>query len=1043
MKHSFNIYNASAGSGKTFTLVKEYLVLLINSSRPDAYKNILAITFTNKAVEEMKTRIISSLHNFSKSTVPEDSIDLFNAVKQATGLPGKEIQQKSARILKNIIHNYSAFEISTIDGFTQRILRSFAKDLGLSVNFEVSLNTDQILLEAVEALIAQAGSDKAITKILTEFALSKTDDEKSWDITADLFEISRLLTNENNQLPLSRLKGKSLEDFENYSKKIKAEKEKTRTLIKSAAEMFFGIIQDHNLESSDFTRESLPKYFQKLKQEKFPADFSLKWMQSLETLPLYTKNKEEEKKSLLDSLQPQFCELFRASEKAIYHFEFLAEIESKLVQLSLLNAINQQVEIIKKERNLLLISEFNPMISAQVKDQPAPFIYEKLGERYQNYFIDEFQDTSRMQWENLQPLVEHSLSGEPKPGEPAGLMLVGDAKQSIYRWRGGKAEQFIELYNLQQKPFSIEQKVEDLPDNYRSGGEIVNFNNNLFQYASASLRHPSYSELFVKSRQTPKKENNGYVDISFIEANTSAEEFEIYPEKVLEIIQNLDEKAFSKSDICILTRRRKEGIAIASYLSEHGIPVVSSETLLVANSPTVNFMVDLLAYSINPKDDNLKLEIFNFLQEKLNLEAPHHTISENLKYNEEAFFHWLKEYDIEFSLEALKNLSLYESAEYIIRSFSLVDSSDAYIQFFLDYIFETTQKSVTGIADFLELWEQNKEKLSIAVPEEESAVKIMTIHSSKGLEFPVVIYPFANSDFQDTRMDSLWLDMPEALGEIPVSYMSASKKMLNWGKKASEVYQELLDQKELDTLNVLYVACTRASEQLYILSKLEIDKKGNENPAKISGLLIGFLKQSGKWIDGQLQYDFGELPPPKQRKKGSTSHAQEHFYSTPTQNQAVHIVTRSGSLWDTKQEEAIEKGEIIHDILANINTREDAGIALEQAVLDGTITSKAQPLIAKVIDSIITHPELSEFFAPGSSNINERDILVDGGKRLRPDRLNFKEKKVSILDYKTGSYKESHALQINRYAETLENIGFKPGKKILVYINKELSLEYV
>ncbi|WP_081208288.1 UvrD-helicase domain-containing protein [Salegentibacter sediminis] len=1042
MKHSFNIYNASAGSGKTFTLVKEYLILLINSSRPDAYKNILAITFTNKAVEEMKTRIISSLHNFSKTPVPEDSFNLFNAVKQATGFPGEEIQLKSARILKNIIHNYSAFEISTIDGFTQRILRSFAKDLGLSVNFEVSLNTEQILLEAVEALIAQAGTDKALTKILKEFALSKTDDEKSWDITADLFEISKLLTNENNHLPLSKLKGKSLEDFEKFSKKLKAEKESTKNIIKSSVEIFFGIMQDHNLEFSDFTGSYLPKHFKKLEEGKTP-NFSTKWIQTLETAPLYKKDQNEHKKSLLDSLQPQFCELFRASEKAIYHVEFLTEIEKRLVQLSLLNAINQQVEIIKKERNLLLISEFNPMISAQVKDQPAPFIYEKLGERYQNYFIDEFQDTSKMQWENLQPLVEHSLSGEPKEGEPAGLMLVGDAKQSIYRWRGGKAEQFIDLYNLQAKPFSIDQKVEDLPDNYRSAGEIVNFNNNLFQFASASLRHPSYSELFENSAQTPKKENNGYVDISFIEANTSAEEFEIYPEKVLEIIQDLDEKAFSRGDICILTRRKKEGIAIASYLSEQGIPVVSSETLLVANSPAVNFIVNLLAFSINPKDDNIKLEIFSFLQEKLQLEASHQIISENLRYNEDAFFHWLREYDIDFSLEALKNLSLYESGEYIIRSFSLVETSDAYIQFFLDYIFETTQKSVTGIADFLDLWEQKKEKLSIAVPEEDNAVKIMTIHSSKGLEFPIVIYPFANSGFQDTRMDSLWLDLPEALGEIPVSYMSASKKMLNWGDKASEVYQELLDQKELDTLNVLYVACTRASAQLYILSKLEIDKKGNENPAKISGLLIGFLKNMGKWVDGQLQYSFGKLPQPRPGERGSNSQVQEHFYSTPTQNQAVHIVTRSGALWDTKQEEAIEKGEIIHDILANINTREDSTLALEQAVLDGTIASEALPQISKVIESIIMHPQLIEFFSPDASNLNERDILIDGGKRLRPDRLNFKENEVSILDYKTGNYKNSHALQINRYAETLQNMGFKPGRKILVYINKELSLEFV
>ncbi len=991
----------------------------------------------------MKTRIITSLHNFSKSPVPEASSGLFEAIREATGMSGEEIQQKSARILKNIIHNYAAFEISTIDGFTQRILRSFAKDLGLSVNFEISLNTEQILLEAVEALIAKAGTDKTLTKILTEFALSKTDEEKSWDITKDLFEISRLLTNENNQHPLAKLKGKSLADFEKFSKKIKAEKESTKEIIHSSADIFFGIMQDHNLEFSDFTRKSLPNYFQKLKEEKFPADFSSQWIENLEISPLYNKTQKEEKKSLLDSLQPQLCELFRASEKAIYQLDFLSEIEKKLVQLSLLNAINQQVEIIKKERNLLLISEFNPLISAQVKDQPAPFIYEKLGERYQNYFIDEFQDTSQMQWENLQPLVEHSLSAESKPGEPAGLMLVGDAKQSIYRWRGGKAEQFIDLYNLKEKPFSIKQKVEDLPDNYRSGGEIVNFNNNLFQYASNSLRHPSYSELFVKSKQTPKKENYGYVDISFIEAKTSEEEFNIYPERVLEIIKNLEEEKFPKSDICILTRRRKEGIAIASYLSEQGIPVVSSETLLVANSPAVNFILHLLAFSINPKDDNLKLELFNFLQEKLQLEEPHQIISENLKYHEDAFFNWLKEYDIHFSLEEMKNLSLYEATEYIIRSFSLVDTSDAYIQFFLDYIFETTQKSITGIADFLDLYEQNKEKLSIAVPEEGNAVKIMTIHSSKGLEFPVVIYPFANSDFQDTRMDSLWLDLPEALNKIPVSYISASKKMLNWSENASAVFQELLDQKELDTLNVLYVACTRASEQLYILSKLDTDKNGIENPAKVSGLLIGFLKEAGKWAEGQLQYTFGNLPQLRPGAKGSTSQVQEHFYSTPTENQAVHIVTRSGSLWDTQQEEAIEKGEIIHDILAQINTKEDVDQALDQAVLDGIITQEAKPIIGKVINSVIDHPDLREFFEPGISNLNERDILIDHGKRLRPDRLNFKDKEVTILDYKTGGFKEQHAMQIKTYGETLENMGFRTNKKILVYINKKLSLEYV
>jgi ATP-dependent exoDNAse (exonuclease V) beta subunit len=621
-------------------------------------------------------------------------------------------------------------------------------------------------------------------------------------------------------------------------------------------------------------------------------------------------------------------------------------------------------------------------------------------------------------------------------------MLVGDAKQSIYRWRGGKAEQFIDLC-LDVNPFSIEKKVENLPDNYRSGSEIVNFNNSFFDFASAYLQNQTYSQLFKESSQNPKKGDFGYVNLSFIEAENAEEEHLVYPEKVLKIIHKLERENFKKGEICILTRKKKEGITIANYLSEQNIPVVSSETLLVANSPKVNFIAHLLEFSLTPKDNNLKLGLFDFLADYLQIEDRFLNISENLNKNGTHFFDWLKNYDLNFELQKIKQLSVYEAAEYIIRSFNLVETSNAYVQFFLDFIFESTQKATSGITDFLELWEQEKESLSIVVPKAEDAVQIMTIHKSKGLEFPVVIYPYANSDYKDTRMDSVWLDMEPPLDEIPTNYLSASEKMLNWGPQASAVFTELIQQKELDTLNVLYVACTRASQQLYLLSKKEIDKKGNEKPHKTSGLLIGFLKRIGRWDANINIYEFGAIGEPQISESKTSTFSSQKFYSSATQNKAVNIVTKSGMLWDSKQEEAIEKGEILHELLAQIDHKTQVKPVVEKAVNNGVITKNSAEKIEKLLLEITNHTKLSEFYEENVVNYNERDILSPEGKRLRPDRLNISGKTVNIIDYKTGSYHTSHENQINNYAQVLEDMGYSVASKNLVYTNKSLKVRFV
>src|SRR5690606_579646 len=535
--------------------------------------------------------------------------------------------------------------------------------------------------------------------------------------------------------------------------------------------------------------------------------------------------------------------------------EYLKQLLAIITPMSLLSEVAAEIDNIKKDRSLVLMSDFNPTIAAQVQDQPAPFIFERLGERYRNYFIDEYQDTSELQWTNMIPLIDHALSGDAQMGETAALTLVGDAKQSIYRFRGGKAEQFIGLYN-KENPFTIEQTVSNLPYNYRSATNIVNFNNSFFKYLSARFSNATYGNLFENSGQIARKEEEGYVNISFIEASNAEEENLMHPEKVYQIIEDLMEKDLRLSDVCILTRTRKQSITVAKYLNEKGISIISSESLLIANSSEVNFVNSLLNFSVNTRDKNLKWEILNFLANHLAIENRHDLLTENIDKPQGSFLSWLRDYNIEFDIFNVTCLPLYEAAEYIIRSFSLIDGSNAYLQFFLDFIYEKTVKQPISISYFLELWELQKEKLSIIAPKTDNAVQLMTIHKSKGLEFPVVIYPFANTKIRDVSKEHIWLPLPSGLNEIPFGYFKASSKMENWGEVEAAAYIELLDQSEFDAINILYVAFTRASQQLYIIS-CAAPKKTEVNSEKVSGLLINYLKEVGKW-DGGPEYAFGK-----------------------------------------------------------------------------------------------------------------------------------------------------------------------------------------
>ena len=1034
MKPSFNIYNASAGSGKTFTLVKQYLLILLKTEKADAYKNILAITFTNKAVGEMKKRLVENLHQLSDPETSATGNSMMELLVQESGLTEDVIRERSGRILQHIIHNYAAFEISTIDGFTHRVIRTFSRDIGIPMNFEVELDTEEILREAVDRLISKAGKDKKLTKVLVNFTLTKTDDDKSWDIARDLFEISKLLINENNQEFLPLIRDKQFEDFKIYDSKIREDLKTLKSNYKELANDFFFVIQENGIDANWFTRGSVPKYFSKILEEEEPNNFDTQWAQNIAQAPLYNKSLDASSKDLMDSFQPQIAEIFEQTRAIYFQMEMLKEILKNLVQLSLLNEINKQVEIIKEERNVLLISEFNSKISEQVKDQPAPFIYERLGQRFQHYFIDEFQDTSMMQWNNMTPLISHNLSQDELP---ASLTLVGDAKQSIYRWRGGRAELLIDLSNS-ENPFQIQENVQNLPANYRSTADIVNFNNRFFKFAAGKLTEPLYSSLFEKADQQVKIDEKGFVSLDFLESDNAEDKNDVYAEKVFEIVNQLKQKGEPLGNICILTRKKKEGAMLAEFLSLQGIAIVSSETLLLSRSPKVNFLVDVLQLNLNPENDDLKFAVFSYLIEELGLEAEEFNRFSALKPKSGfEFFSWLTEFDMKFDPARIDELSLYESLEYIIRSFEIVEKSDAYVQFFLDFAFEFTQKKSGNVMEFLETWESKKDKLSIVAPESSDAVRIMTIHTAKGLEFPVVIHPFANSEFQNTRFDNLWITTGDE--HIPVVYVNASSKMKNWNEHIAGNFEKLISQNELDALNVFYVACTRAVNQLYILT----DKK--EKPSSsltLPDMLAEFLQLEGKW-DGSDHYEYGEMTISERIAPKNEVFHPEHFYSSETENDAVHILTRSGALWDSKQKEAIEKGEVVHEILARIHTEADLEKSVHWAIRNGLITEAEKEEISAYIHQIIVHPDAKEYFSEEVAVMNEKDILLTNGNRIRPDRLCISGKNMSIIDYKTGGFVDKHSRQVENYAEHLEAMGYIIKEKLLIYTTNPISVRKI
>lgn len=1053
---NFTVYKSSAGSGKTFTLVKEYLALALADSQnpPQAYKHILAITFTNKAAAEMKERVGKALKELSEedySTLSAGTKTLLAALKEHVKLNTVQqlndelIRKRARQVLTSILHNYSDFAIGTIDSFVHRVVRTFAFDLKIPMSFEIEMDDERLLSKAIDLLIAQIGNDERLTKALIEFTESKTDDEKSWHIEYDLKLFAKQLLNDEGALYVDKLRHLRVEDFFRIKDTLFSELKRFEGSVTTAAQNAMQLIIKQGLTARNFYygEKGIVAYFEKLAKGKMEAINPNTYVQATVGEDKWYGGKiSSEEKQAIDGIKPSLLNFFaiiqEIKDKEYAEYIVFKLINRNIYSLAVLNEIEKLLNDYKAQNNIIHISEFNKMIAKIVLNEPIPFIYERLGERYSNYLIDEFQDTSVLQFQNLLPLIDNSLA--------AGhfTMLVGDGKQAIYRWRGGEVEQFAmlpEVFAHNDNPLVLEREQalirnydpRILDKNYRSKREVIEFNNAVFKLLSSGLNE-KYRRIYDKQEQGFNEHNTGgFVQIEFISEEKLISR-EMHMARTYETILQLQQDNYQLKDMVILVRKNTDGSEIANYLTEKKIPVISSDSLLLSNSHQVNFIHALLKYLANNTDTITHAEIIEYLV-RMNY-VHQQTLDEVLLQKRKAGLLAVFELaHIHFNATYLSKLALYELCEELIRIFKLNASPNAYLQFFLDEVLNYTTKKNNNLVDFIEFWEDKRVNASLIVPQGINAVSIMTIHRSKGLEFPVVILPFLDSRV-DTSKKNLWIDLENGkIPELVSAIVPTNKELLE--TPYAHLYEEEKNKSLLDNLNVLYVALTRAEERIYTFS----GKPGKSvaNLSNVTDMLAHYLQNEGAWMEGQNTYCFGK--PVLHQHSQKQQQVQNHLLNTFNSNQwrdQIKMRAAAPSIWNTQMAELKKDyGVMVHTALSKIKTSDDIQSSLDTMMQEGLITDEEHQNLYATIARIILLPELSSHFTKGLTVKNEAEIITETGELFRPDRVVIKGSEAVVIDYKTGTEKSSHKKQILEYSDLLSKMGFQVKKRLVVYIETE------
>lgn len=1047
MTETFSIYRSSAGSGKTRTLAKEYLKLALRS-RADYFKHILAVTFTNKSTQEMKDRILAYLDDFANNRDNDLSEELRTELK----LDASTFQLYAQETQAEILHKYAQFSISTIDAFFQKVIRSFTREAGLVGDYRLEVEQEPIMEEVIDNLMDELGSNEQLTRWVVDFANENLENERAWDVRSSLIKFSEEIFKEEFREIEDEVTKTTAQPnfFSDLLKQLRKRKFEFTNFVTSKAKEALTLIHEQNLTATDFKYAGggVYNWFQKVSKHTSVKQFDEKEI-GKRPLNEYQSSKNYPDKDTIhrgvltkladEKLIPLLNDILTYRE-ANYKTALSTEVAlSNFYSFGLITDISRKLKEYKDENGIMLLADAPRFLNGVIQDSDTPFIYEKVGSFYRNYLIDEFQDTSGLQWKNFLPLLTNGLD----QGYPS--MVVGDVKQAIYRWRGG------DLNLLQQK---VEQEVgghrvgsKELNHNYRSASAIVEFNNTLFKSLSMLVASETgktiSTDAYTDVAQQVHKTEKGFVSITLLKDEEDRKWKEIALSKIPEYLERLQGLGVPLKDIAILVRDNRDGQLIVKHLlqyknSDDAKPecryeVVSNESLRLDGASSVNLLISALHYLLNPENAIARAQLG---YEYSRLHEPDRPLTDVFAVTNQIDFENNLPESFTKRKATLKKMPLFELTESLVELFALgkITGELAYLQSFQDLVLEFSNRERNDIGVFLEWWETIKFKKSIQVSGEVDAVQILTVHKSKGLQFKYVIVPFCawELDHGFGRDPNLWVQSKEIpfdkAGHLPVKYSSTLDDTV-----FSEYYKEERSRSYLDNLNLLYVALTRAEQGLIVM--LPHQKR------TVGGLLIDGIQQSlelkSGWDEATQTWSAGSWSIAKEKNKKVSSIPIElnHYPATSWRDQLVIRQTAKG-FFNKAENETFEKvryGIHIHTILSRVKYQKEWEEVLERLVSEGLISLEEKPRIYELMTELLSNPLIASWFSESWKVRTEVPIIIPGGGDNRIDRLMTDGSRAIVVDFKTGEPAKADQHQVIEYIAIMHQMNFTEVEGYLLY----------
>ena len=1047
--HHLHIYKASAGSGKTFTLAVNFIRLLIE--QPENYRHILAVTFTNKATAEMKQRILSQLYGIAHGLKSSEAY--YEKVQEATGMEEALIRQRALQALSMLIHDYSHFRVETIDSFFQSVLRGLARELNLGTGMTIELDTRRVIGEGVDLLLRELSASDPTLQWIVSYIGSEIDEGKHWNITDSLKKFAGNIHDETYQQHADTLRTQ-LQDADIISslrKKLSQERAHAQDTIKQQAESFFKVLDNNSLTIDDLSygASGVCGYYIKLRSGDYNTQFTSRTTDASLKAEAWATAKSPRKKEIVALASNVLMSHLNTTEqiraKEAHTINTCDLVLRHLYQLQLINIIHDRILQLNREENRFLLADTCRMLS-QMQTGDSSFVFEKLGYYIRHIMIDEFQDTSRMQWNNFLHILREGLSGGNES------MLVGDVKQAIYRWRGsdwrilnGEVNRELSLYTPKE-PHKLSM-------NRRSMRQIVEFNNQLFKQCNtllADLLGSQYAVPLLNAyddvEQQHKDSIEGYVRIADVPHEKGEQAEEVMCREVLHTIEELLASGISESNIALLLRTNTQIQQIVDYMSVHAptIHIFSAEAYRLDASTAVNMIVDTLRW-IADAGQNVAL-----LQVAINYHCT--VLTDGLTPTDIIALRG-EDYGLPQDLiaqhGALQQVPLYELAEKIYRTLQLsrIDGEDGYLLAFFDHLSQFCTTTTGGIKEFIHHWDE--ELKSKAIPAGgANGIEAMTIHKSKGLEFHTVIIPFCEWEL-NKHTGILWVAQENSpytpLDTNPIPYSEAMKN----SAFADEYHEEYL-QQVVDSYNLLYVALTRPKANLIILksaSKSMIGKdKVMNNVAQLITCALGTNQ------DGTLEYGTLAIPtPPTESSKANEENNPLDAHPQPLcvtmcseelnvrfrqSNQAKRFISQVQE--GNSAPSYLDRGLLLHELFAMIHTTDDVSKAIANMIRDGLIESTEQQEIERIVYRALAHPQATDWFSGHYELFNECTILyrdADGVvSRMRPDRVMTNGDRFIVVDFKFARERDEHHKQVTEYIKKLYAMGHTEVEGYLWYV---------